>query len=188
MYLTKNITEVNEYISPLDFYRNHVSKNIPLIIRGGVKHWKAMNKWNISYFEEKIGDKLVNVAVTPNGYADAITKEQKLSGTSNKEYFTLPEERYITMNDFLKTLENPCKNSIYYIQKQNSNFEEFSELWRDIDSDISWATEALGTKPDAINFWMGDQRAITSSKFETLSKVYHSKLFQERIIILIFLV
>lgn len=69
----------------------------------------------------------------------------------------------MTMNDFLETLEKPRDDSIFYIQRQDSNFEDFSELWRDIDSDITWATEAFNTKPDAINFWMGDERAVTSS-------------------------
>lgn len=34
----------------------------------------------------------------------------------------------------------------------------------DVDEDISWASETFDKKPDAINFWMGDKRAITSSK------------------------
>ena len=31
-------------------------------------------------------------------------------------------------------------------------------------SEISWASEAFGKDPDAVNFWMGDGRAVTSSK------------------------
>ena len=164
LYIPKQITELEENkVSPLFFYKNFVSKNIPVVIRGGIKHWKAVDKWSISYFKDKIGDKIVNVAVTPNGYADAIAKEKTPTGYSEKEYFTMPEERLMSMNSFLEKLENPCNNSIFYIQKQNSNFEEFPELWRDIDSNISWATEAFGSQPDAINFWLGDERAITSS-------------------------
>ena len=102
------------------------------------------------------------MAVTPNGYADAIAKERTLSGTGNKEFFVMPEERSMSINQFLDTLENPS-HDVFYIQRQNSNFEDFSELWRDIDSHISWASEAFSTKPDAVNFWMGDSRAVTSS-------------------------
>lgn len=57
------------------------------------------------------------------------------------------------------------KNFICYIQKQNSNLtEDFFELIKDIDADIKWASEAFNKKPDAVNFWMGDERAVTSSK------------------------
>lgn len=56
-------------------------------------------------------------------------------------------------------------NYILYIQKQNSNLtEDFTELIPDIESDVSWASKAFNKKPDAVNFWMGDERAVTSSK------------------------
>jgi len=31
-----------------------------------------------------------------------------------------------------------------------------------IEGDIPWATESFGKQPDAVNLWMGDQRAVTS--------------------------
>ncbi|KAJ8681519.1 hypothetical protein QAD02_017311 [Eretmocerus hayati] len=161
LYIPKKIPEVDQSLPPLEFYRNYVSKNIPVLIRNGIKHWKAVEKWSIPFFKEKLRDKLVNVAVTPNGYADAITKERKAARYGDVEYFALPDERMMTMSSFLENLEEPNEN-VFYIQKQNSNFEDFSELWKDIDGDISWATEAFGMKPDAINFWMGDKRAVTS--------------------------
>lgn len=94
------------------------------------------------------------MTVTPNGYADAITDE----------YFVLPEEKVMPMEQFLQSLENPVANRIHYIQRQNSNLtEEFPELIADSASEIQWASEVFGSKPDAVNFWMGDERAITSS-------------------------
>lgn len=94
------------------------------------------------------------MTVTPNGYADAITDG----------YFVLPEERVMPMEEFLKSLENPVENRVHYIQKQNSNLtEEFPELIADSGNEIPWASELFGCKPDAVNFWMGDERAITSS-------------------------
>ena len=43
--------------------------------------------------------------------------------------------------------------------------DEFSEIMCDVEEDISWFSEALGKKPDAVNFWMGDKRAVTSSNY-----------------------
>lgn len=53
-----------------------------------------------------------------------------------------------------------------YIQKQNSNLTtDFKELIEDLNLDtLQFAYEAFNKEPDAINFWMGDERAITSSK------------------------
>lgn len=53
-----------------------------------------------------------------------------------------------------------------YIQKQNSNLTtDFKELIDDLHLDtLKFAYEAFNKEPDAVNFWMGDERAVTSSK------------------------
>lgn len=55
-----------------------------------------------------------------------------------------------------------------YIQRQNSNLTtDFKELLGDIDLGVlQFAYEAFNKDPDAANFWMGDERAITSSKLK----------------------
>ncbi|XP_046465563.1 bifunctional peptidase and (3S)-lysyl hydroxylase JMJD7 isoform X2 [Neodiprion pinetum] len=173
LYLTKKVSEVERSISPLIFHREYVSKNLPLLIRGGVSQWPAIGKWNIPYFRETLGDKIVSVAVTPNGYADAIAVKELEDGTGKKEYFVMPEERLVPMSTFLDALESPTQGNVYYIQKQNSNFnEDFPELWSDAGTDISWATETFGKNPDAVNFWMGDQRAVTSMHKDPYENIY----------------
>jgi len=75
------------------------------------------------------------------------------------------------MNQFLKSLENPVVNRVHYIQTQNSNLtKEFAELIADSADEIEWASTLFGTKPDAVNFWMGDERAITSSTITSISQ------------------
>lgn len=49
-----------------------------------------------------IPEKEVNVAITPNGYADGIAKNNK----DGKEYFVMPEEATMTMDDFLDALDD----------------------------------------------------------------------------------
>lgn len=161
--MQNKVAEINcTKITPLTFYREYVSKNIPLVIKGAVQHWPAVSKWSIPYLHKVFGDENVSVAVTPNGYADAIARKDD---NTREEFFVMPEERLLTMSKFLNTLENTKKDSVFYIQKQNSNFiNNFSKLWSDAEIEISWATQAFGKQPDAVNFWMGDERAVTSSK------------------------
>lgn len=60
-----------------------------------------------------------------------------------------------------------------YIQKQNSNLTtDFEELLCDIELEIDWASEVFDKKPDAVNFWLGDNRAITSSKLKNKPAKY----------------
>lgn len=91
---------------------------------------------------------------------------------------------------------------MFYVQKQCSNLlEELPELTDDVDSHISWMSTALGDKknqhyifnpflfkiksfdgihvffpgrlPDAVNFWLGEASAITSSESPRQQCVYN---------------
>nr|XP_022340537.1 jmjC domain-containing protein 7-like isoform X2 [Crassostrea virginica] len=150
--------------SALTFYREYVSPNKPVVVQNGLEHWPALKKWTPGYLRERIGGCEVTVAVTPNGYADAVTDGK----------FVMPEERRMTMADFLDILDHPNQQSgIFYIQKQNSNFtDEFEEIVDDVESDIQWGTEAFGSQPDAVNFWMGDTRAVTSMHKDPYENLY----------------
>jgi len=164
LYLGHNIPTMPSPPTPLNFYRDFVSQNRPVVIKGGVSHWPAVKKWTNSYLKETLGDIPVSVTVTPNGYADA----------PQGSLFVMPEERTMCMGDFIDILENPdSANGVFYIQKQNSNLtEEFKDIIRDIEADIDWATEAFGKTPDAANFWMGDARAVTSMHKDPYENIY----------------
>lgn len=97
----------------------------------------------------------MTVTETPDGYADAI----------KDGLFVIPHEETMTMSRFLDVMEDTRRASgVCYIQKQNSNLtDEFADLLQDVD-ELEWAREAFGKGPDAVNFWMGDQRAVTSSE------------------------
>lgn len=111
-------------------------------------------------------EKEITVAVTPNGYADGLSSKHP----SGKEYFVMPEEQTMTMEQFIDRLDDTIDPNVCYIQKQNSNLiEDLPELHDDIDMNtLLFASDAFNKQPDAVNFWMGDKRAITSSKFELM--------------------
>ncbi|XP_028161524.1 uncharacterized protein LOC114353656 [Ostrinia furnacalis] len=115
-----------------------------------------------------IPDKKVTVALTPNGLADGITTDSE-----GVEHFVLPYETEMTMAEFLDCLEEKRENMIPYIQKQNSNLTgDFEELLSDIAPEVDFASEAFNKKPDAVNFWMGDERAITSMHKDPYENIY----------------
>lgn len=165
LYLPENVPEYEGPPKPLEFYRNWVCPNIPVIFKKSIDHWPALSKWTKSYLREKLGEKVISVAVTPNGLADAVTENK----------FILPEERKISFSKFLDVMESPHlgNQGIFYIQKQNGNFtSEFSEIIEDAETEIEWATQAFGKGPDVANFWMGDCRAITSLHKDHYENLY----------------
>ncbi|KAG7300906.1 hypothetical protein JYU34_015249 [Plutella xylostella] len=167
LYLGSEIAEVTS-IDPIQFHREYVAKNIPVVIRGGCASWPAVSKWNADYFNKTIPDKQVTVAVTPNGLADGITRDE-----DHVEYFVMPYETEMSMSEFLTCLD--CKRDKYipYIQKQNSNLtEDFAELMVDVQTEVAFASEAFNKRPDAVNFWMGDERAVTSMHKDPYENIY----------------
>lgn len=53
-------------------------------------------------YRKMLGTKEVTVAVTPNGYADGVA----VNKTDGQEYFVMPEEQTMTMNEFLDKLDD----------------------------------------------------------------------------------
>jgi len=139
--------------SPLAFYKDFISQNKPVIIKDSFNHWPALKKWSNEYLCEKLGEKKVTVSVTPNGRADAVD--------DLGEFFVLPEDRQMSFSNFVEKLGD-SEDEILYIQTQNGCMtSEFEELTSDIDLDFNFAG-ALGEDPDAINFWMGEGRSVSS--------------------------
>ncbi|KAF1534199.1 Cytosolic phospholipase A2 beta, partial [Eudyptula minor] len=116
------------------------------------------------FCREVVGSKVVSVAVTPNGYADAVFQDR----------FVMPEERQMPFMDFLDIVEKKVTSpNVFYVQKQCSNLtEEFPELVCDVQPDIPWMSEALGKKPDAVNFWLGESAAVTSLHKDHYENLY----------------
>ncbi|XP_055548544.1 bifunctional peptidase and (3S)-lysyl hydroxylase Jmjd7 [Wyeomyia smithii] len=167
LVLSPSVPETFGVPTALEFVRDHVAKNFPLVMREATMHWPAVEKWHSKFFRETLPDKEVTVAITPNGYADGLAEHE------GEEYFVLPLETQMTMEQFLNCLDSRGE-TVHYIQRQNSNLtEDFYELWQDIEVEtLDFATEAFNKQPDAINFWMGDDRAITSMHKDPYENIY----------------
>ncbi|XP_059470607.1 bifunctional peptidase and (3S)-lysyl hydroxylase Jmjd7 [Neocloeon triangulifer] len=166
LYLRDHVAEVEGPPDPLEFHREWVSPNVPVIFRNAARGFPAFEKWSPEYLREKIGGQNVTVAVTPNGWADAVSDDG--------HFFMLPEERKMQFSDFLDRLDDDSQcNPIFYMQQQNSNLTgEMKTLIGDVPPDIDWATSAFGQMPDAANFWLGDKRAITSTHKDPYENIY----------------
>ncbi|GFS53630.1 bifunctional peptidase and [Nephila pilipes] len=158
-----DVPVLDEAPTSVEFLRNYVSPNVPFVLKKGVEQWPAFRKWNDNYLRNRLHNNKCTVAVTPNGYADAVLGDK----------FMLPEERIMTFNEFLDEMNCPVHDRVLYLQKQNNCLvDEFSCLMEDVDSHIPWATAALGDLPEAANFWMGDSRAVTSLHKDHYENIY----------------
>ncbi|XP_056666295.1 bifunctional peptidase and (3S)-lysyl hydroxylase JMJD7 isoform X1 [Monodelphis domestica] len=150
--------------SPLQFYRDWVCPNRPCIIRNALRHWPALDKWTLPYLRAAVGSTEVSVAVTPDGYADAVRGER----------FVMPAERRLPLSSVIDVLEGRARHpGVLYVQKQCSNLSsELPQLLPDVEPHVPWATEALGKMPDAVNFWLGEEAAVTSLHKDHYENLY----------------
>ncbi|XP_071750370.1 bifunctional peptidase and (3S)-lysyl hydroxylase JMJD7 isoform X1 [Centroberyx gerrardi] len=164
LYLNQSVPYLEEPPAPLDFYRDWIGPNKPCIIRNAIDHWPALNRWTPSYLRETVGSKVISVAVTPNGYADAVSGDR----------FVMPEERHMTFSSLLDVMEGKVeKSGVFYVQKQCSNLlEELPALTSDLEPHVSWMSAALGKLPDAVNFWLGEASAVTSMHKDHYENLY----------------
>ncbi|XP_056867512.1 bifunctional peptidase and (3S)-lysyl hydroxylase JMJD7 [Takifugu flavidus] len=165
LYLNRSVPYLEEPPDPLQFYRSWIAPNKPCIIRNALSHWPALSRWTPEYLRQKVGSKVISVAVTPNGYADAVSGK----------YFVMPEERPMTLSSVLDIIEGKgqLEKAVFYVQKQCSNLlEELPELTDDVEPHISWMSTALGRLPDAVNFWLGEASAVTSMHKDHYENLY----------------
>ncbi|XP_024588114.1 cytosolic phospholipase A2 beta-like isoform X2 [Neophocaena asiaeorientalis asiaeorientalis] len=149
---------------PLHFYRDWVCPNRPCIIRNALQHWPALQKWSLPYLRATAGSVEVSVAVTPDGYADAVRGDR----------FVMPAERRLPLSCVLDVLEGRAQHpGVLYVQKQCSNLlTELPQLLPDLEPHVPWASEALGKMPDAVNFWLGEAAAVTSLHKDHYENLY----------------
>lgn len=140
------------------------------------KIWPAMSKWNYDYLRSKVGSRSVQIAVTPDGWADAV----------KNDIFQLPEERIMKFDDFLDRIEKrishpPDENErddkkideIFYLQRQNGCLtEDYPELAKDVPKDIGFFSKAVNSQPDAINIWIGTSESISSLHRDPYENIY----------------
>lgn len=98
--------------------------------------------------------------IVNNSYADAVTYDP----VTKKEYFVMPYEQHMPFNSFLDLVEGKtASENANYISLQNGSLPvEYRAIEKDVDMDIAWCSDALGKKPDAVNFWFGDDKSATS--------------------------
>lgn len=50
LYLGNGVAELFEVPTSLEFVRDYVAKNVPVLIRNAALEWPAVSKWNSKYF------------------------------------------------------------------------------------------------------------------------------------------
>ncbi|GMH42755.1 hypothetical protein BSKO_10674 [Bryopsis sp. KO-2023] len=160
----------------LNFQREFVSANKPVIFTDCVDDWTAIKDWSPEYLAEKMGCKKIPIEVTPHGRADSVVVAEDSCG-GGTECFAEPHQEQMDFRGFLDFLAASRLRSppeVPYLQHQNNNLKEsFPELCSDIHPEgPDWAKSAFGCNPEAVNIWIGDERSVTSFHKDHYENIY----------------
>ncbi|EGX92552.1 pla2g4b, putative [Cordyceps militaris CM01] len=194
-YLITTYGELNSSIieeldcepSPLEFMR-YVASNTPFVVRGGASSWRAFHKWDKDYLVSRLAGQLVNVAVTPNGNADAPT----LSPPHLYPLFAKPHEESQPFQEFIDYIvaqetdpDFPQDAEVRYAQTQDDNLrQEYKRLYDDAQRDIPFARIALQRPPEAVNMWIGNSRSVTATHKDNFENIYVQIRGRKRFVLL----
>lgn len=134
-------------LSGEDFFRQHYVTNRPVIITGMLDEFPALTRWNLDYFADKFGERMVEVQ-----FGRDADPQYELNSIAHKR--EIPFGEYVGLirasgssNDFYMTANN-----------DNRNRESLKELWDDVGA----LPEYLQDDPERRGFfWFGPAGTIT---------------------------
>jgi hypothetical protein len=158
------IFKEGKWPSKKTFYKNYVSKSIPVVLRGYAKQFEAFKKWTTDeYIISKIGDVQVRVETS---------SDNRYTGDRSKMQFTL-----FSFEEFLQHYSQPNRKQNYYLAQTNmANFEG-------LHGDFPQFPKIFGKhmKHDVTQLWYGAGGQITPMHFDEneniLCQIYGARTF-----------
>lgn len=116
-----------------------------------ISHWPALEEWkNPEYLRRVMGNQMVTVAETPDGYNKFNNLEADFRNADSivDGYFVEPHQNTIPFSEMLDWLVSRKaahrKGPVRYVQSQNGNLSGEFERLRDDVPKLDWATECFG--------------------------------------------
>ncbi|WWD18607.1 hypothetical protein CI109_103060 [Kwoniella shandongensis] len=177
-----HVTVLSEPPSSLEALRM-IHTGHPVLIEGFSPLSSGLENYDWSQpevYKQLSENKPVTVAVTDDGLADSVRTLPNRSTT-----FVKPLEEKMTISDLISRLGPKGESSkhAYYLQSQDGNIyrsephpsglPELDMFQSYIARDVQWMKEAIGSKAEAVNLWIGDSKSTTSLHHDPYENIYH---------------
>ncbi|KAJ9556336.1 hypothetical protein OSB04_010950 [Centaurea solstitialis] len=175
---TPQIDRLHTPPTPLHFLRHYLSQNKPFILSASAAttlRWPATALWSsTSYLRQTLSNSTVSLHLTPTGHADSIATHPT---SPNSLCFASAHVQQTPFSAAIDAIQSSSIDSdggfVAYLQQQNDCFRgEYGALAGDCDSDVGWATEAIGSLPEAVNLWIGNGLSETSFHKDHYENLY----------------
>ncbi len=150
-----------------EFLRDYYCTNRPVIISGMMDEWPALRKWNLEFFQEKFGEREIEVQMGRNSGANYEREREKFISR-------------ITFARFIDMIRSSNGTNDFYLTANNNsnNKRALPELW----DDIIQVPEYLDTS-DRFGgfFWMGPPGTITPFHHDLTNNLMAQVLGRKRV-------
>lgn len=134
-------------LAPEKFFSDYYCAHRPVVIEGLVDDWTALEKWSLDYFEQVLGDPVVEVQLGRESTPAYESESYKLRQEMNLSTLVARLRSGEASNDFYVTAKNGQHNRI-----------ALGRLWDDIGPIPGY----LDPKAEADGFfWMGPKGTVT---------------------------
>ena len=152
-----------------DLFQRLKSQDVPLILTGALKDWKAISKWNITYLVSVLGTTKVNVEVSPTNYFPTLCYEGsdnggKRHGLSIKRR----RSRQVPFNGFAETILRPNNGPVKFYLKEKAFIEKFPDL----AADIPLQSSLSATKHFPTLLWISSADITTPLHYDVVHSLF----------------
>lgn len=142
------------------FMKNYYSKNLPVLIKGGIDHWPAIKKWTPDYFKNTLGDTKIEVQYgrSADAYYERNAKALK---------------KTIRMGDFVDMIQGTEHSNDFYMTANNaaSNQQVLAPLFDDVGDFGSGYRDSDTIRTQNL-LWLGPKGTITPIHYDILNNMF----------------
>ena len=152
-----------------DLFQRLKSQDVPLILTGALKDWKAISKWNITHLVSVLGTTKVNVEVSPTNYFPTLHYEGSDNGGKRPGLsIRRRRSRQVPFNGFAETVLRPNDRPVKFYLKEKAFIEKFPEL----AADIPLQSLLSSTKTFPTLLWIGSADVTTPLHYDVVHSLF----------------
>jgi len=142
--------DVVDDIPPADFRARYFNRQRPVVIRGGARHWPAIDRWQPAYLKAKLAGRNLQLY----GAKDGIHFDRKVTPFVKATQYTLPADVFVD-----RTFGLVQSDMVYYLRQQS--IAHFPELSGDIEAPM------FANRPISETcLWIGGSGNVTSTHYD----------------------
>ncbi len=151
-----------------EFFERYLATGTPVVFTDAMRGWKALRRWNPSYFKRRIGE--VELLVTMGR-----------DGDPDYDMHTAERSKKLTMAELAERVQKTKKSNDFYLVANNHAMDhpEMQVLLEDVVFDPKYFHHE--NTRGAVSLWFGPRGTVTPMHHDTTNIVLHQVYGRKRL-------